>query len=93
MRVDEVGTGVGYVTAAEEPRARFKARGRTGEEENGSKAGSRDAAGLFTPAMGRTGLSRRLGDGLMAAVQDRVRLKHEYWVVDWLGDEELITYL
>ena len=53
MAVDDVGTGVGYVTSSlRASRFRFGGRGSVGDEENGSKAGSRDAAGRLLPASG-----------------------------------------
>ena len=53
MAVDDVGTGVGYVTSSlRASRFRFRGRGSVGDEENGSKAGSRDAAGRLLPASG-----------------------------------------
>ena len=53
MAVDDVGTGVGYVTSSlRASRFRFGGRGSVGEEENGSKSGSRDAAGRLLPASG-----------------------------------------
>jgi hypothetical protein len=53
MAVDDVGTGVGYVTSSlRASRFRFGGRGRVGDEENGSKAGSRDAVGRLLPASG-----------------------------------------
>lgn len=47
----EVGTGVGYLRKALDVACRFVGRGRPGEEERGSKAGSKDGAGRFTPAV------------------------------------------
>jgi hypothetical protein len=53
MAVDDVGTGVGYVTSSlRASRLRFGGRGSVGDEENGSKAGRRDAAGRLLPATG-----------------------------------------
>lgn len=57
MPVAEVGTGVGYLCCAsrwegEETACRFVDRGRPGEEDRGSKAGSRDGAGRLAPATG-----------------------------------------
>jgi hypothetical protein len=53
MAVDDVGTGVGYVTSSlRASRFRFGGRGSVGDEENGSKAGSKDAAGRLLPASG-----------------------------------------
>ena len=53
MAVDDVGTGVGYVTSSlRASRFRFGGRGSVGDEEDGSKAGSRDAAGRLLPASG-----------------------------------------
>jgi hypothetical protein len=52
MAVDDVGTGVGYVTSSlKASRLRFGGRGSVGEE-TGSKAGSRAAAGRLLPATG-----------------------------------------
>ena len=57
MPVVEVGMGVGYLLEAD-PRAEgdarilLRGRGKTGEEDNGSKAGKRVGAGRFTPATG-----------------------------------------
>jgi len=67
--VEDVGTGVGYfwlaaVCSIGETRAwRFTGRGRPGEEENGSNAGSNEGAGAgrFTPATGDTRTFARLG--------------------------------
>lgn len=53
MAVDDVGTGVGYVRSSfKASRLRFRGRGRAGDEESGSKAGRRDAAGRLPPADG-----------------------------------------
>ena len=53
MAVDDVGTGVGYVTSSlRASRLRFGGRGSVGEDDNGSKAGRRDAAGRLLPATG-----------------------------------------
>jgi hypothetical protein len=53
MAVDDVGTGVGYVTSSSRAsRFRFGGRGSVGDEENGSKAGSKDAVGRLLPASG-----------------------------------------
>lgn len=66
--VDEVGTGVGYVTGSDkESWDRLRTRGSAGEEENGSNAGSRAAAGLFTPATGGTVVIIRFGEGAILA--------------------------
>lgn len=51
MPVDEVGTGVGYLRCAFPVFWRFNGRGRAGEEERGSNAGSNDGAGRLVPAM------------------------------------------
>jgi hypothetical protein len=70
IAVEEVGTGVGYVTTSDmASRDRFRTRGSAGEDEKGSKAGRRDAAVLFTPATGGTGVIFRLGEGAMLALQ------------------------
>lgn len=47
----EVGTGVGYLVKAPVVAWRFAGRGRAGDEERGSKAGSSDGAGRFTPVV------------------------------------------
>lgn len=53
MPVVEVGMGVGYLIEADpDPRALLSGRGRTGDEDNGSKAGRSDGAGRLTPATG-----------------------------------------
>lgn len=53
IRVDEVGTGVGYVTFLEgDSRILLLTRGKAGEGDSGSNAGSNDAADLLTPATG-----------------------------------------
>lgn len=53
MAVDDVGTGVGYVTSSlKASRLRLGGRGSVGDEETGSKAGSRVAAGRLLPATG-----------------------------------------
>jgi hypothetical protein len=53
MAVDDVGTGVGYVTSSlRASRFRLGGRGSVGDEESGSKAGSRDAAGFLLPVSG-----------------------------------------
>jgi hypothetical protein len=55
--VVDVGIGVGYFRYAAscwgggETACLFEGRGKPGEEEYGSKAGSRDGAGRFTPAV------------------------------------------
>jgi len=56
MPVVDVGTGVGYFKKASpcegEDRAwRFEGRGKAGEDESGSNAGSREGAGRLTPAV------------------------------------------
>lgn len=53
----EVGIGVGYLIEPDprpegELRALLSGRGKTGEEDCGSKAGSKDGAGRLTPATG-----------------------------------------
>jgi len=50
MPVLEVGIGVGYLRKAFDVACRFIGRGNPGEEESGSKAGSKVGAGLLTPA-------------------------------------------
>jgi len=50
MPVLEVGTGVGYLEKALATACRFIGRGRPGDEERGSNAGSREGAGRLTPA-------------------------------------------
>lgn len=67
--VEEVGTGVGYVTDSDkDSRDRLRTRGSTGEEEKGSKAGRSEAADLLTPATGGgTGVVFRSGEGAMMA--------------------------
>ena len=58
IAVDDVGTGVGYVTSSSRAsRFRFGGRGSVGDEENGSKAGSRDTAGRLLPASGGPSLA------------------------------------
>lgn len=57
MPVVEVGIGVGYLIEADprpegDPRALLSGRGKAGEEDNGSNAGSSDGAGRLTPATG-----------------------------------------
>ena len=42
-------------------------RGSAGEDENGSKAGRREAAVLLAPATGGTEVILRLGEGAMLA--------------------------
>jgi hypothetical protein len=54
----EVGTGVGYLRNAFEVACLFAGRGKPGEEESGSNAGSNDGAGRFTPA---TDMEGRVG--------------------------------
>ena len=62
MPVLEVGMGVGYFRYALAVACRFAGRGRAGDEENGSNAGSRDGAGRFTPAVdGSEGSNDLLG--------------------------------
>lgn len=69
MRVEEVGTGVGYSClwcfAGDAWVRCFAGRGRAGEEENGSNAGSNDGAGRFWPATGETGKGTWCGEGMM----------------------------
>jgi len=58
MPVVDVGIGVGYFWYAasrsegEERACLFEGRGKPGDEENGSNAGSSDGAGRFTPEIG-----------------------------------------
>ena len=60
----EVGTGVGYLRKAWELACRFEGRGKPGEEESGSNAGRRAAAGRFLPAtVGRVGSRALVADG------------------------------
>lgn len=72
MSVEDVGMGVGYFRFSGsswegDTRARRLAgRGRHGEDENGSNAGSNEGAGRFTPATGDTGNRILLGEELMA---------------------------
>lgn len=47
----EVGIGVGYLRKALDVACRFMGRGKPGDEDSGSNAGSRDGAGLLTPAV------------------------------------------
>ena len=68
-RVEEVGIGVGYNCLPDVAGAggdawarRFVGRGRDGEEEKGSKAGSSDGAGRFMPATGEGGKGTRCGE-------------------------------
>jgi len=56
--VVEVGTGVGYFCCGDEvwkSVCRFRGLGKPGEEEKGSKAGRREGAGRFVPAIGSKG--------------------------------------
>lgn len=54
IAVEEVGTGVGYVTSSlRTSRLRFRGLGSAGDE-NGSKAGSREATGRLLPATGES---------------------------------------
>lgn len=66
MRVEEVGTGVGYERSlnafdGDAWAKRLIDRGNCGDDE-GSKAGSREGAGRFTPATGETGRGTWLGE-------------------------------
>jgi len=66
--VEDVGIGVGYLCFSlyfegETRATRFAGRGRDGEEENGSNAGSNDGAGRFTPATAGTGSVGFLPEG------------------------------
>ena len=64
--VEDVGTGVGYsFESGIESRGRFNGRGKVGEEESGSKAGRREAAGRLTPAAGGRETSFLLGEESM----------------------------
>jgi hypothetical protein len=67
MAVEEVGTGVGYVVCSSNAsRFRFRGLGRAGEDENGSKAGRREVAGLLDPGVGEAAVSERVVEGGMA---------------------------
>ena len=69
MAVDDVGTGVGYVTSSvRASRFRLRGRGSVGDEENGSKAGRRCAGGFFRSVAGESKAVFRLGDGAMVEV-------------------------
>lgn len=58
MAVDDVGTGVGYFTSSSRAsRLRFGGRGSVGDEENGSKAGSRVPADRLLPATGEPSMA------------------------------------
>lgn len=57
MCVDEVGTGVGYLArSSKSSRARFRGRGRAGDEK-GSKAGSSIDAGFLEVQVGEAAFS------------------------------------
>lgn len=61
MAVDEVGTGVGYVVCSSNAsRLRLGGLGRAGEDVNGSKAGSREVAGLLEPGRGEPSVFDRV---------------------------------
>lgn len=66
MAVEEVGTGVGYVLrSSKASRFRFSGLGKAGEDENGSKAGSRVAVGRVPFVMGERAVSDTVVEGAM----------------------------
>lgn len=82
--VEDVGTGVGYLRRASVPVFwRLTGRGRAGEEDNGSKAGSRDDAGLLVPARGEDGRGISLGSGSVGSV-----VENALW---WLGESAMMA--
>ena len=53
MAVEEVGTGVGYVgRSSKASRVLFRRRGKAGDDEKGSKAGSSDDCCFFDTGVG-----------------------------------------
>jgi hypothetical protein len=66
MAVEDVGTGVGYVVCSSNAsRFRFGGLGRAGEDENGSKAGSRKVVGLLAADDGDAAASDNVVEGAM----------------------------
>ena len=60
MAVEDVGTGVGYLrSSVKTSRLRLSGRGRTGEEESGSKAGNSEAGGFLLLESGDGSLASR----------------------------------
>ena len=84
IRVEEVGTGVGYERSLKDLEGdawarRLVGRGNCGDEE-GSKAGSREGAGRFTPATGETGRGTWLGEEPILIWGVHARTRREYLV-------------
>lgn len=70
-KVEEVGTGVGYVEIppSDSRARRFTGRGRVGEDVNGSNGGSSEA-GRFVPAAAEALGHSLEGDESMTGVDD-----------------------
>jgi hypothetical protein len=100
--VVDVGTGVGYFLYAAsccegEPSAcLFEGRGRAGEEEKGSKAGSSEGAGRLTPAVaGNDGCRLILlgEESIMVRVQLLLRAcSHPESLGVWVGAAARLKY-
>lgn len=68
--VDEVGTGVGYVrVSSKTSRVRFSGRGKAGDEDRGSNAGSKEEIDLFISGTGRAASSGVLEGGVMVYIE------------------------
>lgn len=68
MAVEEVGTGVGYVLVSSNvSRLLFSGRGKAGEDEKGSNAGSRPLVGRVDFGVGDTVVSERVAEGAMTS--------------------------
>jgi hypothetical protein len=88
IAVDDVGTGVGYVTSSlRASRFRFGGRGSVGDEENGSKAGSRDTAGRLLPASGDPSLAWCIEVGAIVLLR-RLKKSHAHDLLRLVPDKD-----